>query len=313
VDREGSELGCGSERPLVIRITDSKPGHMSQTAGLVAALRRIRPLDTLDVPALGHAALLRASLGGKGSWSDFLGRHPLIICCGHSTHLTALALRRALGGRAVTLMRPSVPLGLFDLAVIPEHDSPARDPKVIPTTGVLNPMSAAGPHDLRRGVFLIGGPSRRHGWESAALLEQIRSVAISSPATEWVLTDSRRTPAATFASLASETPPRTTLVPRTQTGPGWVAEQLAAAGTAWITEDSVSMVYEALTAGVAVGLLSVPRLSQDRVTRGIDALVKNGQVVRFEDWQAGLTLHAATPPLAEADRVAAEIVRRGLL
>ena len=73
------------------------------------------------------------------------------------------------------------------------------------------------------------------------------------------------------------------------------------------------MVYEALTAGVAVGLLSVPRLSQDRVTRGIDALVKDGQVVRFEDWKAGVPLHAAMPPLAEADRVAAEIVRRGLL
>lgn len=286
---------------------------MSQTAGLVAALGRVRSVEVINVPALGAAALLSAAFGGNGPWSRFAGRRPLILCCGHRTHLTALALRRATGGRIVTLMRPSLPLGLFDLAVIPEHDSPASSLKVIPTTGVLNPMCATGPHDPRRGVFLIGGPSHRHGWNNAALLKQIRSVAIGSPGTEWVLTNSRRTPPDTFADLASESLTGLSIAPCTQTPSGWVAEQLAAAGTAWITEDSVSMVYEALTAGVAVGLLSVPRLSQDRVTRGIDALVRNGQVVRFEDWKAGVPLHVATPPLAEADRVAAEIVRRGLL
>lgn len=294
-------------------ITDGKPGHESQTAGLVAALRRIKPVDVFDVAAMGMAESFGAILRGKPPWTRRPGRHPLILCCGHRTHLTALALRCASGGRIVTLMRPSLPLGLFDLAAIPEHDSPPSHPRVIVTTGILNPMSAAGPHDPRRGVFLIGGPSRRHGWDSMAMTDQIRRIAERGTEAEWVLTNSRRTPPETLASLAADTPPRLEIAPHMQTPPGWVAGQLSVAGSAWITEDSVSMVYEALTAGVAVGLLSVPRLRQDRVTRGIDALVDSRQVVRFEDWLAGVPLRAYTPPLAEADRVAAEIVRRGFL
>lgn len=66
------------------------------------------------------------------------------------------------------------------------------------------------------------------------------------------------------------------------------------------------MIYEALTAGGAVGLIGLPPPAQvpGRLVRGITALVESGKVVRFADWQAGRPLQAAMPPLAEADRVA---------
>jgi hypothetical protein len=73
------------------------------------------------------------------------------------------------------------------------------------------------------------------------------------------------------------------------------------------------MVYEALTSGVGVGLLDVPRRNEDRVTRGIDALIKAGQVMPFRRWNGESPLPPTRPPLAEAQRVAAEIVSRGLL
>jgi mitochondrial fission protein ELM1 len=53
-----------------------------------------------------------------------------------------------------------------------------------------------------------------------------------------------------------------TIVPFAATSPDWLPTQLARADQAWVTADSVSMVYEALTAGAAVGVLDVPRPRQ---------------------------------------------------
>ncbi len=313
MDQQARGLENGTLQPLVIRVIDGKPGHESQTGGLVSALLRIGTFKVVDLKPLDPSGLLSLGFGYRGQFARFAGRNPLILCCGHRTHLTALALQRAVGGRVVVLMRPTLPLGLFDLAVIPKHDSPPTDANVFATSGVLNPMRAEGRHAPGRGVFLIGGPSRRSGWDNATLLRQIASIAGRTSETQWALTDSRRTPPETKAALKSSAWANVNVTPDGQTWPGWVADHLAAAGTAWITEDSVSMVYEALTAGAAVGLLSVPRLKLDRVTRGIDALVEAGRVTRFADWRAGKPLCVAQPPLAEADRVAAEIVRRGFL
>jgi hypothetical protein len=69
------------------------------------------------------------------------------------------------------------------------------------------------------------------------------------------------------------------------------------------------MVYESLTAGVAVGLLEVPPKGSSRVTRGVATLAAEGRVTRFSDWTPGAALTLGTP-LAEADRVAGEILRR---
>ncbi|HED18047.1 MAG TPA: hypothetical protein ENI74_00900, partial [Gammaproteobacteria bacterium] len=58
----------------------------------------------------------------------------------------------------------------------------------------------------------------------------------------------------------------------------WLPDRLAEAGEVWVTEDSVSMIYEALTAGTRVGLLKVMRRRPDRITSGIDAMVRDGWV-----------------------------------
>ena len=80
---------------------------------------------------------------------------------------------------------------------------------------------------------------------------------------------------------------RLTVVPVAATGPDWLPAQLARAGQAWATADSVSMVYEALTAGAAVGILDVPRQRASRISRDVSSFMKferkfkeNG--IRFE-------------------------------
>ena len=102
------------------------------------------------------------------------------------------------------------------------------------------------------------------------------------------------------------------VVPVAETGPGWLSERLASVAQVWVTEDSVSMVYEALTANAATGVLGVPAKRASRVTRGIAALAREGLVTGFADWQRGRKLAPPAAPFNEAARVAAWIGEKWL-
>ncbi|NIO88166.1 MAG: hypothetical protein GTN53_46765, partial [Candidatus Aminicenantes bacterium] len=55
----------------------------------------------------------------------------------------------------------------------------------------------------------------------------------------------------------------------------------ADASTIWVTEDSVSMIYEAMTSGAIVGLLTVPRKNKTRVSTAVDNLIQKHFVTAF--------------------------------
>ena len=116
--------------------------------------------------------------------------------------------------------------------------------------------------------------------------------------------DSPRTPPTTRRSLSRMKQGSWDFVPHETTEQGWLALRLQHAATVWVTEDSISMVCEALTAGAAVGVLSVPAKRHDRITRAVDDMAQTGLVTRFSAWQAGTPLHPADPPLQEAARCA---------
>jgi len=98
--------------------------------------------------------------------------------------------------------------------------------------------------------------------------------------------------------------------PVRDTPPGWAMAQVTGSAQAWVTEDSVSMVYESLTAGAATGLLAVPRLGETRITVGVADLQREGFVTSFADWQREGALHAPPTRLSEAERVAAVVLSR---
>jgi len=291
-------------------ITDNKPGHRSQLQGLAQALAARTAVDThwIDAPA-GRSSLWQW-LGGRFPAGADLPAPDLILVAGHRTHLAGLAARRARGGKLVALMRPSLPLGWFDLCVIPQHDKPPARTNVLATRGVLNTAQPHAERKADRGLFLIGGPSRHHGWDSAGLLAQIDAILSATPGMRWTLTTSRRTPAETEAALLTLRERGVDVRPVADTAPGWAMSQVARSAQAWVTEDSVSMVYESLTAGAATGLLAVPRLGETRVTAGVAALQREGFVTAFADWQRESHLRAAPTRLAEADRVAEAVLSR---
>ncbi len=210
------------------------------------------------------------------------------------------------------LMRPSLPVSLFDLCIIPEHDGTVGSEKVLVTRGVLNPMRCAQNQDMARGLFLLGGPSPSYGWNSAEIVAQVAEVANYEQDRHFVLTTSRRTPDDLVGLLTQRALDNVEIIPFESTAPGWVAEQLSSVGVAWVSEDSVSMVYESLTAGAAVGVLQVPRLSESRVSRGLDSMAAEGLVTPFDSWREERKLRQSGRTFNEAVRCAEWIKERWL-
>jgi uncharacterized protein len=288
-------------RLVVWIVSDGKPGHVNQSLGLAEALARATPSEIHTLPRL---PAWRASLAWllKRSPGDNLPPPDLIVGAGHATHPTLLAARRARGGRAVVLMKPSLPRRCFDLCILPEHDSVAADARTVVTAGALNRVRPASTREANRGLILVGGVSPHFEWDSDAVQVQIRSILARTPDIRWTLTTSRRTPAEFLPQL----PPAANLdvVPHTATPPDWLPVQLAQSAVVWVTPDSASMVFEALTAGANVGVFDLPVNPKSRVARAVAQLADARRVTRFANWCASGTLHPNLHPLAEADRCA---------
>ena len=293
---------AAAKRPLAVWIvSDGKPGHLNQSLGLAEALARAIPTEIRTVPALPAwrawlAWLLKRFPGGALPAPD------LIVGAGHATHPALLAARRARGGRAVVMMKPSLPRSAFDLCIIPEHDGVAADAHTLVTAGALNRVRPASERDPKRGLILVGGVSPHFEWDGDAIQVQIKSILARTPDIAWTLTTSRRTPDDFLAQL----PPASNLdvAPHTATPPDWLPQQLGRSGTVWVTPDSASMVFEALTAGADVGVFDLPVNPKSRVARAIAQLADDRRITRFAAWCANGTLHPNLHPLAEADRCA---------
>jgi len=305
-----------NHRPVTViwRFTDGKVGHENQSQGLVDALQARLRVDVHSLQAGSGLSAIRDFLLGRFPAGKYLPDPDLLIGAGHTTHLPMLAARRARGGRIVVLMKASLPVSWFDLCLIPEHDLPARTTSILVTHGVLNRIRYSEIHDDKVGLFLIGGPSPHANWSNRAIIEQIRVVLERTPELHWWLTTSRRTPD-NFLHLLDELPDelgeRLSVEPFEDAGDGWLPEKLGQASRVWVTEESVSMVYEALTSGAAVGLLAVPTTHQQgRVARGVEGLVREGLVVCFAQWEQGREMRISARRFDEAVRCADWIIEQ---
>ena len=298
-------------RPLTLWLLgDGKAGHENQSLGLAEALGRRTPCASHRISLAGTAGLI-GRIRAASAASAGLPAPDLIVAAGHATHPSLLWLARRLQVPSIVLMRPSLPLSWFDLCIAPAHDFPPGTPtrpNLLLTCGALNRVAPPEEVAVRTGrMILVGGPSAAHGWDGATLLQALHPISASGG---WQLADSRRTPAGFVAEIRRHLP-AIQVVPHQQTTPDWLPGQLAAAAEVWVTEDSVSMIYEALSSGAKVGLLPAPRLKpSSRVLRGVDELIANHSLTPFASWLTTRALTLPAEPLREADRCAAEVLGR---
>lgn len=288
-------------------ITDNKPGHRNQLEGLTNALAEFIPLKHHWYDA-GNTLPARYETIVTMFKEALLKKPDLIIAAGHNTHLLLLISRFLFGGKAIVIMKPSFPLRLFDLALIPQHDGHHRQSNVISTLGAINKIKPSKTHDKNIGLFLIGGPSKHYGWNSRQMAEQIETLIDSSPDIRWKLTTSRRTPD-DFFPLLKQLNNKLAIIPHTETGPDWLPNQLCESGFVWVSEDSVSMIYEALTSGASTGLLEVPMLKNGRIQQGIQDLLTSKALYRVTDWLNKTNKPYSDLQLNEAQRCAELILK----
>jgi mitochondrial fission protein ELM1 len=129
----------------------------------------------------------------------------------------------------------------------------------------------------------------------------------------WTVSSSPRTPEETLASLEklAKSHDNCIFFKSQDTPAGWVEEQYAMNGVVWVTADSISMIFESITAGCRVGVLPVEwKHSHNKFERSIDYLVQNGWAISYEGWHTGARSEVNRAPLDEADRCAKEILKR---
>lgn len=293
---------AGGNRPLSVTVfDDGKRGHGRQWEGLTAALAERIPLDVTIVPAPRLHDLPRALVR--------LRRRPpdLAIGAGHGSHWALAACRPFRRPRTIVLMKPSLPVRVFDLVIAPAHDELAPGPRILTSEGPLCPFPAAtGPRAPGSVLVLLGGPSPHFEFDPARLADRLDVLLRARTGCEITLADSRRTPAGLAAELASKRP-QLSFVSFDQAPETWLPRTLGTTEEVWVTPDSMSMIYEALTAGCRVGLLDLAPTPPSRVVRAMADLVAAGRVATLGDG-AVVPAARAVEPFNEARRVAQRLV-----
>ncbi|WP_036307489.1 mitochondrial fission ELM1 family protein [Methylophilus sp. 5] len=276
-----------SNNSLVVwRLLDGKPGHEHQSQGLVTAMQQRRPVDVIDVPVGRGGSGWLSLVAGIWPTGKHLPKPDMIVGAGHATHGHMLAAKRAYGGKTVCMMQPSVPAEMFDVCLIPEHDQYRGFSSFIETRGVINHIqpTATEKKDSSDVLIMIGGPSKHFVWDELAVVAQVYDLVRKHAEVHFILTTSRRTPASFVSAMQRVSLVNLTIIPIADTDKDWVQTTLAHVSNAWVTEDSVSMVYEALTAQVAVGLINLSAKGNSRVSRGIEKLIDRQLVSRYDPY-----------------------------
>lgn len=303
---------------VIYIISDGKKGHLSQTQGLAQALLvRAEALRPEGVHSCHEVNVSHMSFISKLFYTGEELKCPppdLILCAGHGTHIPALHMARHYRCACMVCMRPSLPTKLFTLCIVPQHDYAPESSlpgHILLTNGALNSITPHPEVEKKETLLLIGGPSKEFAWDEDYIITQLSAIARYNTG-QMTLTTSRRTPA-DFVQALVATCPSIRIEPVESTGPTWVADHLAVAKDVWVTQDSVSMVYEALSSGAPVGIIEMPGhpkragKAPSRVARGLAGLVEEGRVSTFTSWAKSHTLPQG-PPLNETGRAAEYIL-----
>ncbi|MEJ2900220.1 ELM1/GtrOC1 family putative glycosyltransferase [Acinetobacter sp. NS-4] len=294
----------------IVYVSDGKAGHRSQAVGLYKAMQRISNSEVtfqeISIQQLPIFTLLKGMLSHQ--LALFEQKPDYIFGVGSHTQLRVLLLGKVYPqAKTAILMKPNFPFSWFDYAIIPEHDGVAESSHVITTQGALNPIVNEQRHQANRILIALGGSSKRHQWNGNKVLEAIQKIVQHNPNADIILTTSRRTPKEFLQHLSAQAyASQLRIFPVEDTPQGWIFEQMQQAEAVWVTEDSVSMIFEALTAGCKVGVIGIDRLKEDRITQSIDQIIQSNLVSDSTSIQALPEPHA----FKEAERVATYLLAK---
>jgi mitochondrial fission protein ELM1 len=312
-----------AETPLkIIFLADTRPGHYHLAEGVIAAIARLRPVDVTRIEVkrkwIVPTRWLRRRINAKTFFPPrmlrmayridayALPKADLVVSAGGETQMPNICVSRFLGIPSIfcgSLLR-GLPPENFDL-IISSYDRDAGSPRhmVVLKPSSIDPDALGRPADPPRygsgrhpkvAGLLIGGNAgafryRRGEWER--LLSFAAEIS-KTWGTSWLVSTSRRTPdfvADKIAELAADASVVSRFIDYRSSGPGTLPEVFAKADVIVCTEDSSTMISEAVSARLpVVGVApAAHRFTDDeQLYRGF--LVKN-------NWCRVLPIAALTP------------------
>src|SRR5665648_927289 len=277
----------------VIFLADTRPGHYHLAQGVIAALERLRPVEVTRIEVnrkwIVPTRWLRARITAKSFFpprmlrmayridAEAIPKADLVVSAGGETHMPNLCVTRLLGVPNIfcgSLLRGLGPEN-FSL-IISSYERDAESPRhlVVPRSGPDNHPAVAG--------LLVGGKAgafryKRKEWER--LLSFMAEVS-KAWGTRWLVSTSRRTPdtvADRIAELAKDDSVIAKFIDFRSAGPGTLPEIFAAAEVIVCTEDSSTMISEAVSARLpVVGVAPKAHRFTDEEQDYRNFLMKNG-------------------------------------
>jgi uncharacterized protein len=316
-------------------LSDGRAGNEAQALGLAEALARRRPAAIAVIRAVPGrwAALIPPAISWRlglrpGGW-PFSGLAEgaealvppwpnAVIGAGRRVAPVSAALRRHYGMAAVQILDPQMPAGAFDAVVVPEHDALAGA-NVLRSVGAVNRLTPGtiaeaaacwadtlSPLRKPRVAVLVGGPSRSARFAARDERMLLAALEVLAPEHGLMVTGSRRTPPGLMARVREAVGGRGFVWDGAGANP--YPGLLGHADAILVTEDSVNMASEAASTGLPVHVFPLSGRAA-KIARFHESLERRGASRRF----TGGIGRWSYPPLAEADRIADDLLRRGVI
>ncbi|MGL4675938.1 MAG: ELM1/GtrOC1 family putative glycosyltransferase [Wohlfahrtiimonas sp.] len=288
-------------KKIIYCITDGKIGHFRQSEGLAKALQQLKP-NEYDIQTLSKFSLWQL-LKSFGGCAEKIQSKSVVIGAGHRAHFSLLYCKWKYRSKSIVIMKPSLPKSWFDYCIVPRHDGLLEQGNVLVTEGAMNALSLMSVNKENQILILIGGPSSACEWQDEdiyeKLLQKLQFVDIN---TKIILSTSRRTSADFIRKLPQNILDKVELIDFKDIDASWLPEQLLKSKEAWVTSESISMIYEALSAGCLVKTIDVIGL-KGKIAQNLEHVVSdnkvNGSSTYFER-------------LNESHRIAQQLLKLGL-
>ena len=269
----------------VIFLADTRPGHYHLAQGVIAALERLRPVEVTRIEVqrkwIVPTRWLRARITAKSFYpprmlrmayridAEAIPKADLVVSAGGETHMPNLCVTRLLGVPNIfcgSLLRNLGPEN-FSL-IISSYERDVASPRhlVVLKPSSIDPDALGRPavvprygpdkHPAVAGLLVGGkaGPFRYKRQEWERLLSFMAEVS-KAWGTRWLVSTSRRTPdtvADRIAELAKDDGVIARFIDFRTAGPGTLPEIFASAEVIVCTEDSSTMISEAVSARLPV-------------------------------------------------------------
>mgnify|MGYP005672235833 FL=1 len=261
-------------------ILDGKRGHEKQSEDLAQALQNIVDIEITKIEGIFFKPLISKFL--RLFNFDSNKKPDLIIGTGHSTHLSMIFSKIVNGGKTIVIMKPSLPHSWFDLCLIPKHDGIPEKPGIFLTNGAINNIENEKKHNKSRGLIVLGGKSKHFKWDNQAVILQINNIINQHPKIKFKIATSRRTPKDFIDHLDDNLKKNTPIFEYEKVKQNWFMEEAKLSKHAWVTTDSISMIYELIASGSYVNLIRLEKKYDSKISIEISRMINTGLITTYD-------------------------------